>query len=82
MRGRKLLDQTLPLKAAGTLVSLLERLCGHPIVIPCQSQALSKHNAFSTISPSLSAHLRSESRVSLNSNLDYHIPVLYGLVTL
>ena len=25
MRGRKLLDQTLPLKAAGTLVSLLER---------------------------------------------------------
>ena len=25
MRGRKLLDQTLPLKVAGTLVSLLER---------------------------------------------------------
>jgi len=25
MRGRKLLDQTLPLKAAGTLVSLLEQ---------------------------------------------------------
>lgn len=36
MRGRKLLDQTLPLKAAGTLVSLLERI--FLTVLLCQTK--------------------------------------------
>jgi hypothetical protein len=42
MRGRKLLDQTLPprRKKAGTLVFLLERFFVDPIVLPYQSQGI------------------------------------------
>ncbi len=38
LRGRKLLDQTLPLKAVGTLVSLLERFTESLLLCPDQSQ--------------------------------------------
>lgn len=43
MRGRKLLDQTLPLKAAGTLVSLLEQFpTNYYFAIP-KSMSLKTH---------------------------------------
>jgi hypothetical protein len=67
MRGRKLLDQTLPLKVAGTLVSLLERfiesllLC-HTKVKVSKTQASS---AFST----WPAHRHSEFGIPVSAQI-------------
>ncbi len=66
MRGRKLLDQTLPLKAAGTLVSLLEQfLSPYYFAIP-KSRSV---QVYSSSTPSLSILFLATSLFEFGSNI-------------